>query len=113
MNGCFEPKVAVRQAVKFLGQLRLCDRVHQITPIHRRENELKILIAASVVVSGLGHIAWAQEADVIYTGGTIFTVHAENPVAAAVAIKAGLTKADFDSTTAIHPTMAEELVLLK
>src|SRR3546814_4476263 len=28
---------------------------------------------------------------------------------AAIAIKAGLTKADFDDTTAIHPTMAEEL----
>ena len=33
--------------------------------------------------------------------------------AAAVAVKAGLTKADFDATIAIHPTMAEELVLLK
>ncbi|MEL6541906.1 MAG: glutathione-disulfide reductase [Pseudomonadota bacterium] len=33
--------------------------------------------------------------------------------AAAVAVKAGLTKSDFDATTAIHPTMAEELVLLK
>ena len=33
--------------------------------------------------------------------------------AAAVAVKAGLTKADFDATTAIHPTVAEELVLLK
>ncbi|WP_336986693.1 glutathione-disulfide reductase [Altererythrobacter aquiaggeris] len=33
--------------------------------------------------------------------------------AAAVAVKAGLTKADFDDTVAIHPTMAEELVLLK
>lgn len=32
---------------------------------------------------------------------------------AAVAIKAGLTKADFDATVAIHPSMAEELVLLK
>lgn len=32
---------------------------------------------------------------------------------AAVAVKAGLTKADFDATVAIHPTMAEELVLLK
>jgi glutathione reductase (NADPH) len=31
----------------------------------------------------------------------------------AVAVKAGLTKADFDATVAIHPTMAEELVLLK
>jgi glutathione reductase (NADPH) len=33
--------------------------------------------------------------------------------AAAVAVKAGLTKEDFDATVAIHPTMAEELVLLK
>ena len=33
--------------------------------------------------------------------------------AAAIAVKAGLTKADFDATVAIHPTMAEELVLLK
>lgn len=31
----------------------------------------------------------------------------------AIAVKAGLTKADFDATTAIHPTMAEELVLMK
>ena len=31
----------------------------------------------------------------------------------AVAVRAGLTKADFDATVAIHPTMAEELVLLK
>ena len=33
--------------------------------------------------------------------------------AAAVAVKAGLTKAQFDQTIALHPTMAEELVLLK
>jgi glutathione reductase (NADPH) len=33
--------------------------------------------------------------------------------AAAVAVKAGLTKAQFDATVALHPTMAEELVLLK
>ncbi|HEU0066938.1 MAG TPA: glutathione-disulfide reductase [Sphingomonas sp.] len=32
---------------------------------------------------------------------------------AAVAVKAGLTKADFDSTVALHPSMAEELVLLR
>lgn len=38
---------------------------------------------------------------------------AEMMQGAAVAVKAGLTKADFDATTAIHPTMAEELVLLK
>jgi glutathione reductase (NADPH) len=33
--------------------------------------------------------------------------------AAAIAVKAGLTKADFDDTVALHPSMAEELVLLK
>ena len=33
--------------------------------------------------------------------------------AAAVAVKAGLTKADFDATVALHPSMAEELVLLR
>ncbi|EIZ80434.1 glutathione reductase (NADPH) [Novosphingobium sp. Rr 2-17] len=33
--------------------------------------------------------------------------------AAAVCVRAGLTKADFDATVAIHPTMSEELVLLK
>ncbi|PKP90150.1 MAG: glutathione-disulfide reductase [Alphaproteobacteria bacterium HGW-Alphaproteobacteria-16] len=33
--------------------------------------------------------------------------------AAAVAVKAGLTKADFDQTVALHPSMAEELVLMK
>lgn len=33
--------------------------------------------------------------------------------AAAVAVKAGLTKAAFDDTMALHPSMAEELVLLK
>jgi glutathione reductase (NADPH) len=33
--------------------------------------------------------------------------------AAAVAVKAGLTKAQFNATVALHPTMAEELVLMK
>ena len=33
--------------------------------------------------------------------------------AAAVAVKAGLTKAAFDDTVALHPSMAEELVLLR
>jgi len=31
----------------------------------------------------------------------------------AVAVKAGLTKAQFDECIAIHPTMAEELVLMR
>ena len=33
--------------------------------------------------------------------------------AAAIAVKAKLKKADFDSTIALHPTMAEELVLMR
>jgi len=33
--------------------------------------------------------------------------------AAAIAIKAGLTKADFDATVALHPSMSEELVLMR
>jgi glutathione reductase (NADPH) len=33
--------------------------------------------------------------------------------AAAIAVKARLKKADFDSTIALHPTMAEELVLMR
>ncbi len=33
--------------------------------------------------------------------------------AAAIAVKAGLTKAQFDSTMALHPSMAEELVLMR
>jgi glutathione reductase (NADPH) len=33
--------------------------------------------------------------------------------AAAIAVKAKLKKADFDATVALHPTMAEELVLMR
>ena len=33
--------------------------------------------------------------------------------AAAFAVRAGLTKADFDATVALHPSMAEELVLMR
>ena len=33
--------------------------------------------------------------------------------AASVAVKARLKKADFDATVALHPTMAEELVLMR
>ena len=33
--------------------------------------------------------------------------------AAAIAVRAGLSKADFDDTVALHPSMAEELVLMR
>jgi glutathione reductase (NADPH) len=32
---------------------------------------------------------------------------------AAIAVKAGLTKAQFDSTVAVHPTAAEEFVTMR
>jgi len=32
---------------------------------------------------------------------------------AAIAVKMGATKADFDRTVAVHPTMSEEIVLMK
>ncbi|EZP83939.1 Glutathione reductase [Novosphingobium resinovorum] len=53
------------------------------------------------------------------TTGRIVGLHMIGPEApellqiAAVAVKAGLTKQDFDDTVALHPSMAEELVLLK
>ncbi|WBO20872.1 glutathione-disulfide reductase [Sphingomonas abietis] len=53
------------------------------------------------------------------TTGRVLGLHMIGPdapeilQAAAVAVKAGLTKAQFDDTVALHPTMAEELVLLK
>ncbi|MBA4760558.1 glutathione-disulfide reductase [Sphingomonas sp.] len=53
------------------------------------------------------------------TSGKVLGLHMIGPdapeilQAAAVAVKAGLTKDDFDQTVALHPSMAEELVLLK
>lgn len=54
-----------------------------------------------------------DEADKIVGIHMIGTEAPEIMQAAAVAVKAGLCKADFDATTAIHPTMAEELVLMR
>jgi len=51
--------------------------------------------------------------------GRVLGVHMIGPEAPeicqaiAIAVKAGLTKADFDATVALHPSMAEELVLMK
>lgn len=51
--------------------------------------------------------------------GRIVGVHLIGPdapeilQAAAIAVRAGLRKADFDATVALHPTMAEELVLMR
>jgi len=53
------------------------------------------------------------ESDVVLGLHMIGPDSAEILQAAAVAVKAGLTKAQFDQTVALHPSMAEELVLLK
>jgi glutathione reductase (NADPH) len=51
--------------------------------------------------------------------GKIVGIHLIGPEApeilqaAAIAVRAGLTKADFDATVALHPSMAEELVLMR
>jgi glutathione reductase (NADPH) len=51
--------------------------------------------------------------------GKVVGVHMISPdapeilQAVAIAVKAGLTKADFDDTVALHPSMAEELVLMR
>jgi glutathione reductase (NADPH) len=53
------------------------------------------------------------------TSGRVVGIHMIGPdapeilQAAAIAVKAGLTKADFDQTVALHPSMAEELVLMR
>jgi glutathione reductase (NADPH) len=52
-------------------------------------------------------------------GGRVLGCHVVGPDApeiiqmAAIAIKMGITKAQWDSTCAVHPTAAEELVTLR
>ena len=62
---------------------------------------------------GLYKMVVDAKTDIVVGVHMIAPDSAEIMQAAAVAVKAGLTKDDFDATTAIHPTMAEELVLLK
>ncbi|MGB0687789.1 MAG: NADPH-glutathione reductase, partial [Paracoccaceae bacterium] len=51
--------------------------------------------------------------------GRVLGCHIVGPVAgemiqlAGIAVKMGATKADFDRTMAVHPTMAEELVTMR
>lgn len=53
------------------------------------------------------------------TTGKVLGIHMIGPdspeilQAAAIAVRAGLTKDDFDATVALHPSMAEELVLMR
>ncbi|KMS59725.1 glutathione reductase [Novosphingobium barchaimii LL02] len=67
---------------------------------HRNERSLYKMVCEAQTERVLGiHMIGAEAPEIMQ--------------AAAVAVKAGLTKADFDATVAIHPTMSEELVLLK
>ncbi len=65
---------------------------------HERSLYKMVVDASNDVVVGL-HMIGPDSAEILQ--------------AAAVAVKAGLTKAQFDDTVALHPSMAEELVLLK
>jgi glutathione reductase (NADPH) len=65
---------------------------------HERSLYKMVVDASNDVVVGL-HMIGPDSAEILQ--------------AAAVAVKAGLTKAQFDETVALHPSMAEELVLLK
>lgn len=53
------------------------------------------------------------------TNGQVLGCHIVAPHAgemiqlAGIAVKMGATKADFDRTVAVHPTMAEELVTMR
>ncbi|WP_159978344.1 MULTISPECIES: glutathione-disulfide reductase [unclassified Novosphingobium] len=67
---------------------------------HRNERSLYKMVCEAQTERVLGiHMIGAEAPEIMQ--------------AAAVAVKAGLTKADFDATVAIHPTMSEELVLMK
>jgi glutathione reductase (NADPH) len=65
---------------------------------HERALYKMVVDASNDVVVGL-HMIGPDSAEILQ--------------AAAIAVKAGLTKAQFDQTVALHPSMAEELVLLK
>lgn len=67
---------------------------------HRNERSLYKMVCESETGRILGiHMIGPESPEIIQV--------------AAVAVKAGLTKDDFDATVAVHPTMSEELVLLK
>ena len=53
------------------------------------------------------------EAEIVVGAHMVGDGAAEIIQMAGIAVTAGLTKADFDATLALHPTAAEEFVLLK
>lgn len=71
---------------------------YTLTKDEERSHMKMIVDSASQVVLGL-HMVGADAAEIIQGFG--------------VAVKAGLTKRDFDATVAIHPTAAEEFVTMR
>ena len=57
--------------------------------------------------------AKGEETDVVVGVHMIGPDAPEILQAAAIAVKAGLKKSDFDAVVALHPTMAEDLVLMR
>lgn len=91
------------EARKTLGSVKIYTsdfRPMKNVVAHRNERSLYKMVCDAETDKVVGiHIIGPEAAEILQ--------------GAAVAVKAGLTKADFDDTIAIHPTMAEELVLLK
>jgi len=91
------------QAKQKLGMVKVYEsdfRPMKHVVAHRNERSLYKMVCDGTTDRVVGiHIIGPEAAEIMQ--------------AAAVAVKAGLTKADFDATVAIHPTMAEELVLLR
>ena len=81
---------------------------------------MALLILATSPLSPPAHAA-GKSAVLVVDANTdrILGIHMIGPEApeilqaAAIAVRAGLTKADFDDTVALHPSMAEELVLMR
>ena len=76
--------------------------------------------AADNAASGQGHgrgldlrVTLPQSTDRVVGAHMIGPDAPEVMQMVAVAVKAGLTKTQFDECVAIHPTMAEELVLMR
>ncbi len=64
-------------------------------------------------MAGLGRDEFADCMPCLYRNVVEKHYDADSFQAAAIAVKAGLTKAQFDETIALHPTMSEELVLMR
>ena len=91
-----------------------------MTPVARRSYKIPVRALAAeflgtfvLVFAGTGALVVDAATDRVVGIHMIRPDAPEILQAAAIAVKAGLKKADFDATVALHPTMSEELVLMR